>query len=100
VRTEKPESSGTTYGSEYQLSDGLLRPRQIQTEGPDGGRLIADTLYDGSGRVVKTNDTYYTTGAYDVTGNRTGLTRHGVGSTPTSTATATYTYTYGLSLKE
>ncbi|MEU1051927.1 hypothetical protein [Streptomyces sp. NPDC005876] len=63
MRTEKPESSGTTYGSEYQLYDGLLRPRQIQTEGPDGGRLIADTLYDGSGRVVKTNDTYYTTGA-------------------------------------
>ncbi|MEV8248431.1 polymorphic toxin-type HINT domain-containing protein [Streptomyces rochei] len=63
VRTEKIEKSGTTYGSEYQLYDGLLRPRQIQTEGPDGGRLIADTYYDGSGRVVKTNDTYYTTGA-------------------------------------
>ncbi|GHE83706.1 hypothetical protein GCM10018772_02740 [Streptomyces fumanus] len=63
VRTQRLEGSGTTYGSEYQLYDGLLRPRQIQTEGPDGGRLIADTLYDGSGRVVKTNDTYYTTGA-------------------------------------
>ncbi|MFB7086644.1 polymorphic toxin-type HINT domain-containing protein [Streptomyces sp. NPDC056296] len=63
VRTEKIEKSGTSYGSEYQLYDGLLRPRQLQTEGPDGGRLIADTYYDGSSRVVKTNDTYYTNGA-------------------------------------
>ncbi|WP_224351705.1 RHS repeat-associated core domain-containing protein [Streptomyces olivaceus] len=59
VRTEKLERTGTTYGDEYQLYDGLLRPRQLQTEGPDGGRLIADTVYDGSGRVVKVNDTYY-----------------------------------------
>ncbi|WP_308114843.1 polymorphic toxin-type HINT domain-containing protein [Streptomyces sp. ISL-12] len=65
MHTEKLEKSGTTYGSEYQLYDGLLRPRQIQTEGPDGGRLVADTYYDGSGRTVKTNDTYYTAGAPD-----------------------------------
>ncbi|MEU5031565.1 polymorphic toxin-type HINT domain-containing protein [Streptomyces milbemycinicus] len=63
VRTEKIENGGNTYGSEYTLYDGLLRPRQVQTEGQDGGRLIADTYYDGSGRTVKTNDTYWTTGA-------------------------------------
>ncbi|MEU1799541.1 NAD(P)-binding domain-containing protein [Streptomyces sp. NPDC019937] len=63
IRTEKIENGGTTYGTEYTLYDGLLRPRQVQTEGAKDGRLIADTYYDGSGRVVKTNDTYYTTGA-------------------------------------
>ncbi|WP_246097087.1 polymorphic toxin-type HINT domain-containing protein [Streptomyces botrytidirepellens] len=63
IRTEKIEKGGTTYSTEYTLYDGLLRPRQVQTDGEKGGRLIADTYYDGSGRVVKTNDTYYTTGA-------------------------------------
>ncbi|MFF6993715.1 polymorphic toxin-type HINT domain-containing protein [Streptomyces sp. NPDC008313] len=63
VHTQKIENDGTSYGSEWSLYDGLLRPRQEQTEGPDGNRLVADTLYDGSGRVFKTNDTYYTTGA-------------------------------------
>ncbi len=63
VRTEKIEKSGSTYGSEYRLFDGLLRTRQLQTQGPGGGRLIADTHYDGSSRVVKVNDTYYVSGA-------------------------------------
>jgi RHS repeat-associated protein len=63
VRTERIENGGTTYSSEYKLYDGLLRPRQVQTEGQDGGRLVADTYYDGSGRTIKTNDTYWTTGA-------------------------------------
>jgi RHS repeat-associated protein len=59
VQTRKIENDGTSYHSEYTLYDGFLRPRQEQTEGPDGGSLIADTLYDGSGRVVTVNDTYY-----------------------------------------
>ncbi|MFF7332957.1 polymorphic toxin-type HINT domain-containing protein [Streptomyces sp. NPDC008150] len=63
TRTQKIENGGTTYGSEYTLYDGLLRPRQVQTEGQDGGRIVADTYYDGSGRVVKTNSDYWTTGA-------------------------------------
>lgn len=48
VKTEKIEKNGTSYGTEYQLHDGLLRPRQIQSEGPDGGCLIADTHYDAT----------------------------------------------------
>ncbi|WP_240958500.1 polymorphic toxin-type HINT domain-containing protein [Streptomyces chilikensis] len=63
VHTEKVEKDGKSYGSEYTLYDGLLRPRQIQTEGAGGNRLIADTLYDGVGRTVTTNDTYAVTGA-------------------------------------
>lgn len=67
LRTRKIEKDGASYGDEYTLYDGLLRPRQIQTEGQGGGRLLADTYYDGSGRTVKTNDTYYTTGAPSAT---------------------------------
>ncbi|MFH8795565.1 polymorphic toxin-type HINT domain-containing protein [Streptomyces sp. NPDC017941] len=60
VKTEKIENSGTSYGTEYTLYDGLLRPRQQQSEGPNGGRVVADTHYDGLGNVVKTTSDYYT----------------------------------------
>ncbi|MEV3971148.1 polymorphic toxin-type HINT domain-containing protein [Streptomyces sp. NPDC050698] len=63
VHTQKIEKGGQSYGSEWTLYDGLLRPRQEQTEGPAGGRMVADTLYDGSNRVVQVNDTYYAAGA-------------------------------------
>ncbi|OXS36453.1 polymorphic toxin-type HINT domain-containing protein [Streptomyces sp. XY006] len=63
VHTQKIEKGGQSYGSEWTLYDGLLRPRQEQTEGPGGGRMVADTLYDGSNRVVEVNDTYYAAGA-------------------------------------
>ncbi|MFD4538885.1 polymorphic toxin-type HINT domain-containing protein [Streptomyces bauhiniae] len=63
VRTQKIQADGATYGNEWVLYDGFLRPRQDQTEGPDGGRMVADTLYDGSGRIAKVNDTYYASGA-------------------------------------
>ncbi|PSM40217.1 hypothetical protein C6Y14_26205 [Streptomyces dioscori] len=62
VRTQKIEKDGLSYGSEYALYDGLMRPRQEQTEGPGGGRMVADTFYDGVGRIVKANADYYTTG--------------------------------------
>ncbi|MGW4229916.1 polymorphic toxin-type HINT domain-containing protein [Streptomyces sp. NPDC004980] len=62
IKTEKIENDGS-YGAEYQLYDGLLRPRQIQTEGPGGTRMVADSFYDGSGKVKKTNATYNAAGA-------------------------------------
>jgi RHS repeat-associated protein len=62
IRTEKLENGGA-YGSEYQLYDSLLRPRQIQTEGPGGTRMVADSFYDGTGKVKKTNATYNAAGA-------------------------------------
>ncbi|MEV6163937.1 polymorphic toxin-type HINT domain-containing protein [Streptomyces sp. NPDC052052] len=67
LRTQKIRKDGASYSDEYTLYDGLLRPRQVQTDGQGGGRLVADTYYDGSGRLVKTNDTYYTTGAPSAT---------------------------------
>ncbi|GGT30110.1 hypothetical protein GCM10010271_37660 [Streptomyces kurssanovii] len=62
IRTEKIENDGS-YGSEYQLYDSLLRPRQLQTEGPGGTRMVADSFYDGTGKVKKTNATYNAAGA-------------------------------------
>ncbi|WP_406000906.1 polymorphic toxin-type HINT domain-containing protein [Streptomyces sp. NBC_00829] len=61
IKTEKIEIDGS-YGSEYQLYDGLLRPRQIQTEGLGGTRMVADSFYDGTGKVKKTNATYNAAG--------------------------------------
>ncbi|MEE1928053.1 RHS repeat-associated core domain-containing protein, partial [Streptomyces sp. TRM 70351] len=55
------ENSGG-YGVEYQLYDGLLRPRQKQTEGPDGTRMVADSFYDGTGKIARTNTTYNAAG--------------------------------------
>ncbi|WP_307625068.1 polymorphic toxin-type HINT domain-containing protein [Streptomyces turgidiscabies] len=57
IKTEKLEIDGS-YGAEYQLYDSMLRPRQIQTEGPNGTHMAADTFYDGTGNVRKTNSTY------------------------------------------
>ncbi|MFE5241560.1 MULTISPECIES: polymorphic toxin-type HINT domain-containing protein [unclassified Streptomyces] len=62
IKTEKIENDGS-YGAEYQLYDGLLRPRQLQTEGPGGTRMVADSFYDGTGKVKKTNATYNAAGA-------------------------------------
>ncbi|MGY3201658.1 polymorphic toxin-type HINT domain-containing protein [Streptomyces sp. TE5632] len=62
IKTEKIENDGS-YGAEYQLYDSLLRPRQIQTEGPGGTRMVADTFYDGNGNIRKTNSTYNAAGA-------------------------------------
>ncbi|MEW1629729.1 polymorphic toxin-type HINT domain-containing protein [Streptomyces sp. NPDC089173] len=62
IKVEKIENSGS-YGAEYQLYDALLRPRQLQTEGPDGTRMVADSFYDGTGKIKKTNSTYNAAGA-------------------------------------
>ncbi|MFC0599262.1 RHS repeat domain-containing protein [Streptomyces palmae] len=46
----------------YALYDGLLRARQTQDIGPDGGRLLTDTFYDERGQVTRTFETYYAEG--------------------------------------
>ncbi|MGQ5263977.1 RHS repeat-associated core domain-containing protein [Micromonospora sp. ZYX-F-536] len=62
VKTEKRQNDGS-YSVEYQLYDSLLRPRQIQTEGPDGTRMVADTFYTPTGKVERTYATYQAAGA-------------------------------------
>ncbi|MEV4924323.1 polymorphic toxin-type HINT domain-containing protein [Streptomyces roseoverticillatus] len=54
------DSSGQL--TSYTLYDGLLRPRQTQAPGPDGGRLLTDTFYDERGLATKAFATYYALG--------------------------------------
>ncbi len=62
TKTLRPDDSQLT---DYQLYDGLLRPRQTQDLGPNGGRLITDTFYDAQGKTARTYAPYYATGAPD-----------------------------------
>ncbi|BCL14611.1 polymorphic toxin-type HINT domain-containing protein [Micromonospora sagamiensis] len=62
VKTEKRQNDGS-YSVEYKLHDGLLRPRQAQSEGPGGTRMIADTFYTPTGKLDKTFATYNAAGA-------------------------------------
>ncbi|OOC55593.1 MULTISPECIES: RHS repeat-associated core domain-containing protein [Nocardiopsis] len=61
VSTSAIRNDGS-YDTSYEIYDGFLRPRQTQTPGPDGGRLVSDTFHNGIGAVAKTNDTYYALG--------------------------------------
>ncbi|WP_304598590.1 RHS repeat-associated core domain-containing protein [Nocardiopsis sp. FIRDI 009] len=62
VATHSIRNDGS-YATSYEILDGFLRTRQTQAPGPDGGRLVTDTFYNGIGEVAKTNDPYYATGA-------------------------------------
>ncbi|MFD5545478.1 polymorphic toxin-type HINT domain-containing protein [Streptomyces goshikiensis] len=63
LKTEKLEADGVSYGLEYELFDSMLRPRQKQTEGPGGTRMVADLFYGGTGKVTKSYATYNAAGA-------------------------------------
>ncbi|WP_242439048.1 ricin-type beta-trefoil lectin domain protein [Streptomyces sp. CB00455] len=52
-----------TYATTIEISDGLLRPRQTQTDALGGGRLVTDTFHSASGTVSRTNNGYYAEGA-------------------------------------
>ncbi|MFE3284104.1 ricin-type beta-trefoil lectin domain protein [Streptomyces sp. NPDC059233] len=51
-----------TYSTSIAIYDGLLRPRQTQTEGVGGVRIITDTLYSANGTVAQTNNGYLAEG--------------------------------------
>ncbi|MFB6518853.1 polymorphic toxin-type HINT domain-containing protein [Streptomyces sp. NPDC056401] len=51
-----------TYAQSVSIYDGLLRPRQTQTEAMGGGRLITDTLYSANGTVWQTHNGYLAEG--------------------------------------
>jgi len=66
--TTQTIDDGGGYRKETLIYDGLLRPRQTQTETPRGGRLVSDTFYDSRGWVsAKYND-------WDDTANTPGTT--------------------------
>ncbi|MFI5843831.1 RHS repeat-associated core domain-containing protein [Catenuloplanes sp. NPDC051500] len=64
VKTENVETDGT-YVESFDLYDGHLRLRQSQAPGPEAGRLVTDTYYNGLGLVMQANDAYYAAGAPD-----------------------------------
>ncbi|MEU8470166.1 RHS repeat-associated core domain-containing protein [Streptomyces sp. NPDC029006] len=52
VATGTLKNDGSGYNTTYEFYDSLLRSRQTQTPTPQGGRLIALTLYDARGLAV------------------------------------------------
>jgi len=59
VRTQTLTPAGGAQIASYTLYDGLLRARQTQAPGPEGGRIITDTFYDERGLTTKTFAPYY-----------------------------------------
>ncbi|MFJ7166539.1 ricin-type beta-trefoil lectin domain protein [Streptomyces globosus] len=51
-----------TYSTSVEIYDGLLRPRQSQSQAAGGGLLVTDTLYTANGTVGQTNNGYLAEG--------------------------------------
>ncbi|MFD3542192.1 ricin-type beta-trefoil lectin domain protein [Streptomyces sp. NPDC058662] len=73
-----------TYETSVEIYDGLLRPRQTQSEAPGGGRVVSDKLYNANGTVRQTNNNYYAEGEPD----RSIFVPETVFHVPNATATA------------
>lgn len=59
VVTTKTLQADGGVETEYELTDGLLRPRQKQEAAPGGGRIVTDYIHDSRGNLVKENGPYY-----------------------------------------
>jgi YD repeat-containing protein len=56
-----------TYRLSETLYDAMLRSREVQSQTPDNGRDITDTIYNTDGWVVETTNPYYNSGAVSPT---------------------------------
>ncbi|WP_405958962.1 polymorphic toxin-type HINT domain-containing protein [Streptomyces sp. NBC_00868] len=61
VTTRALKDDGT-YSTSIAIYDGLLRPRQTQSEGAGGVLVVTDTLYSANGTVTQTNNGYLAEG--------------------------------------
>ncbi|MFG2132252.1 RHS repeat-associated core domain-containing protein [Streptomyces sp. NPDC048751] len=52
VSSASIKGDGSGYNTTYEIYDSLLRTRQVQAPSAAGGRIIAQTLYDGRGLPV------------------------------------------------
>ncbi len=52
VSSASLKGDGSGYNTTYEIYDSLLRTRQVQAPSAAGGRIIAQTLYDGRGLAV------------------------------------------------
>ncbi|MFE1927715.1 RHS repeat-associated core domain-containing protein [Streptomyces asoensis] len=83
VSTSTLKRDGKTYNTSYTLYDSLLRPLQIQSPTPLGGRLLTDTRYDTRGLAYETYAEIF-----DTTSTPNGTyTRAEYGEAPKQTAT-------------
>ncbi|MFJ4710860.1 RHS repeat-associated core domain-containing protein [Streptomyces sp. NPDC088785] len=82
VRTDALKADGKTYNSSYEIFDSLLRSRQTQEPAPNGGRVIAETLYDDRGLAYLSN-----TQIHDNAAPSGALANTYPGSVPASTET-------------
>ncbi|MFD9302278.1 ricin-type beta-trefoil lectin domain protein [Streptomyces sp. NPDC060048] len=64
VTTRTLQDNGT-YARSTAIYDGLLRPRQTQTQAIGGGRLVSDTLYNANGSTRQSNNGYHAEGEPD-----------------------------------
>ncbi|WP_229848700.1 RHS repeat-associated core domain-containing protein [Kitasatospora griseola] len=60
---EKTLNEDGSQQTSYALYDGFGRPRQTQAPGSAGGRVLADTFYDGRGQASLAYAPYYATSA-------------------------------------
>ncbi|MFC9692097.1 RHS repeat-associated core domain-containing protein [Kribbella sp. NPDC056951] len=58
VATKELQADGS-FETSYDLTDGLMRPRQSQEPAPGGGRMVTDHIYDSRGLEIKQNGPYY-----------------------------------------
>ncbi|MFJ1672806.1 RHS repeat-associated core domain-containing protein [Streptomyces bottropensis] len=82
VRTDALKADGKTYNSSYEIFDGLLRSRQKQVPAANGGRVIAESLYDDRGLAYMSNSQVHDNNAPSGT-----LANTYPGSVPASTET-------------
>lgn len=54
ISTSSPKGDTSSYITSYEIFDALLRPRQLQSPSPSGGRLLTDTYYNDRGLTVET----------------------------------------------
>ncbi|MFJ9461598.1 RHS repeat domain-containing protein [Kitasatospora sp. NPDC101447] len=66
ITTESINDDALSYSTSIEIYDGLGRPRQTQStsDAKPTGRLIADTVYDSHGWVIKTSAPYYEQGSH------------------------------------
>ncbi|MFB6719347.1 RHS repeat-associated core domain-containing protein [Kribbella sp. NPDC056345] len=63
IRTDQLNIEANGYNTGYQLFDSLLRDRQSQSPGADGGRVISETRYNSRGLPVYTNSDIWNSAA-------------------------------------
>lgn len=59
VRTDSLNTTANGYLTSYAIFDSLLRPRQTQEPGANGGRIIESTLYNSWGQVFEVDADLY-----------------------------------------